>query len=171
MNTRIVSLTYDDFIIINNKIQSSPILIQALDDLNFTSRNYQQTNYISDNLFLYELFINDLLFGICYGIKNHNNTNLDYNIIFDQTTYPNQKHKYTSFIGYFIHHIIHDTFHRLNNQNNNQNTNQDKKQPFDIYFQFDLTEQFNILSDYSFLTRPPYSLSDMSHRRYKITLS
>lgn len=118
----------------------------------------------SSDLYFYQLYVNNSLLCVCYGVcAQANSTQADNINVNSQISYSilfNEFHK--NFIGenknkYYIA-LIKSFMNFINKVITN--TQSRNKQINEIEFQIDLSENYPMFTDYTFLIEPPLKLTD-----------
>lgn len=162
IKSRIVSLDYDD--VMNNEKDKliSPIIIKAIDDITFTINEQSLTKeFVNTNLFFYQMLFEDMTFCVCYGFLE--SKKLIFNVLFDTTnkklinniTLTNNVNVIS--INYFTHTVLANCLKRLENISYEY-----------IRFQFDLSDQFSIFTDYSFVSAGTFRSVNGSQRIFEL---
>lgn len=105
----------------------------------------------------YNLYLKDKLSSVCYGIRDNNK--IYYAVLFnkkniDQLNLSEEELHYC--ITYYLNRVLMDSIKRYNNTSR-----------LGVEFQIDMSGQYPLLNDYSFLTKPPLKLKDVKNMKDK----
>lgn len=105
----------------------------------------------------YNLYLKDKLSSVCYGIRDNNK--IYYAVLFnkkniDQLNLSEEELHYC--ITYYLNRVLMNSIKRYNNTSR-----------LGVEFQIDMSSQYPLLNDYSFLTKPPLKLKDVKNMKDK----